>query len=118
MNPITWLFIVAPAAVLAAVLFVWVYQDTTDRGEEMRQQQKLERMEFDRNFANAWNGERIEAPGDDEIEAQRQKLAAIEKAKQARDLERCRKLAELAGQLETTIKGSEALPTECKEIAQ
>jgi len=117
-NPITWLFIIAPTAVLGAVLFIWVYQDTTERGEEMRQQQKLDHLEFDRNFANAWNGERIEAPGNGEIEAQRQKLAAMEQVKQARDLERCRKLAELSGQLETTIKGSKVQPTECKEIAK
>lgn len=115
MNPITWLFIIAPTAVLGALLFVWVYQDNTERGEVMREQQKIERLEFDRDFANAWNGEQIEAPEQGEIDAAKAKLAAIEQAKAVRQQQRCEKLAELAGDLESTIKGAEKAPVTCKE---
>ncbi len=115
MNPIVWLFIVAPAAVLAALLFVWVYQDSSDKGEAMREQQHLERLEFDRDFSAAWNGERIEPPAASEIEAARAKVAAIEARNAAKKLERCQRLAALAKDLETTVKGAAVAPSDCKE---
>jgi hydroxypyruvate isomerase len=115
MNPIIWLFVVAPAAVLAAVLFVWVYQDSSDKGEAMREQHQLERLEFGRDFAAAWNGERIEAPASAEIEAARAKVIATEARREAQKRERCQRLAALAKDLESTLKGVSATPSDCKE---
>lgn len=116
MNPITWLFIVAPAAVLAAVLFVWVYQDNSERSEVMREQQKLEALQFDRDFAAAWNGDKIEGPEAEAINAQKQKLERIEQAKKERERERCQKLAALSKDLESTIQGEDVQPTACKDV--
>lgn len=118
MNPITWLFIAAPAAVLAALLFLWVYQDNTERGDLMRERQAVEHLEFDRDFANAWNGEQLQAPKQADIDAARAKVAAIEQAKEAREAERCQKLAKLSTELENTIQGTTAAPVNCKEKHQ
>lgn len=103
MNPIVWLFIVAPAAALAALLFVWVYQDNTERADLERERSRVERQQFDQDFANAWNGERIEAPAAEDLQKGRDRVAVLEARKEAREQESGERMQALAKELETTI---------------
>ena len=82
MNPLNWLLIVAPAAVLAALLFVLIYQQTESTAQIERQRIHLESLRFDRDFAKAWNGEDLATKGlDAQIEAAEAELAAAEQAR-------------------------------------
>ena len=55
LNPLTWLLVLAPAAVIGALLFVWVYQSNSSTADLERDRMRLESMEFDRDAAAAWN---------------------------------------------------------------
>lgn len=117
MNPITWLFIVAPAAVLAAVLFIWVYQDNSSRADLVQAQSKVERLEFDRDFAKAWNGQKIEAPDNSALDQAKAKVVALETAESVRRKEQCKRLARLSNDLENSLKSQESSSITCKEDA-
>jgi len=113
MNPLVWLFVVAPAAAVAALLFIWVYQEQTDRGELQREQSRLERQEFDRDFAAAWNGEALQSPEAAELEKTRARLAALEARRDAKEQEQCQRLAALAGELEGVVMAEKGTPDNC-----
>lgn len=115
MNPLVWLFVVAPAAAVAALLFVWVYQDQTDRGELQREQSRIERQEFDRDFAAAWNGEKIEAPQASDLEKTRARVASLEARRDAKDQEQCKRLAALASELEGVVMPAAGASDDCKK---
>lgn len=51
-----WLLIAAPAAVLAAFLFLTTYEKQSADQQATRQEQKRDRAEFDRDFARAFDG--------------------------------------------------------------
>lgn len=114
MNPLVWLVVVAPAAALAGLLFVWVYQDQTDRAELQREQSRVERQEFDRDFAAAWNGGALKEPETSELEKSRARVAALEARREAAELDRCKRLASLANELEGVVVGSGS-PDNCKQ---
>lgn len=118
MNPLMWLFVVAPAAALAALLFVWVYQEQTERGEIQREQHRTERLEFDRDFAAAWNGGRVETPDGSELDKSRARLAELEAARDAGEADRCERLAALAGQLEGVIVTGTGPAHNCEDVKQ
>lgn len=104
LNPIAWLFVLAPAAVIGALLFVWVYQSNSDDADLERERMRLDAMEFDRDAAAAWNGQQIQGPNDDEIAELRARIKAKQQAADAAASERCRKMADLAAQLDETLK--------------
>ena len=82
MNPISWLLIVAPVAVLGALLFVLIYQHTDATAHIERQRIYLESLRFERDFAKAWNGEDLDTKGlDAQIEATEAELAAAEQVR-------------------------------------
>jgi len=114
-NPIVWLFVVAPAAAVAALLFVWVYQEQTERGELQREQIRIERQEFDRDFAAAWNGGKVEAPQASDLEKTRARVAALEARRDAKEQEQCQRLAELAGELEGVVRAETAVSGNCEK---
>lgn len=115
MNPLVWLFVVAPAAAVAALLFVWVYQDQTDRGELQREQSRIERQEFDRDFAAAWNGNSIEAPPASELEKTRARVASLEARRDAKEQEQCERLAALASELEGVVMADRSTANNCQQ---
>ena len=51
-----WLFLVAPVAVVGAVLFFTVYGEQREVQESVHQEQQRDRAEFDAGFAKAWEG--------------------------------------------------------------
>lgn len=115
MNPLLWLFVVAPAAAVAALLFIWVYTDQTDRGELQREQHRVEREEFDRDFAAAWNGNPIEAPVPTDLEKSRARVAALEARRDAKEETSCKRLASLAGQLEGVVAADSGQLDNCDQ---
>ncbi|MDF4311326.1 hypothetical protein CKA27_25815 [Vibrio coralliilyticus] len=104
MTPIHWLLIVCPAAVLGAVLFIGVFERVDNTAEEQRATVQLKQMEFDKQFADAWNEGVIKGPSDAELEEQRalvkelKDLARKARESQRQDLERLAQ--QLQGQLE------------------
>ncbi|MNQ66777.1 hypothetical protein D3C85_812770 [compost metagenome] len=115
MNPLVWLFVVAPAAAVAALLFVWVYQEQTDRGELQREQSRLERQEFDRDFAAAWNGDELKGPEGSDLEKTRARVASLEARRDAKEQEQCKRLAALAGELEGVVMAEKGTPDNCQQ---
>lgn len=105
-SPITWLLIVAPTAVLAAVLFLFVFEKNDETAALERDRLNIQRLEFDRDFATAWNNERMEAPDPTELAALKNKLVAKERAAEAAEKERCKKMQALSAELENTLKAS------------
>lgn len=115
MNPLVWLFVVAPAAAVAALLFVWVYQEQTDRGELQREQVRLERQEFDKDFAAAWNGGPLESPRAEDIEKTRARVASLEAKQAAKEQGRCERLASLATELGGVVQANQAASENCQK---
>lgn len=72
-TPMQWLFIAAPTAVIGTVLFLMLYESSDMERQVLKQEQTIRQMEFDRDFASAWNGEALTVPGDD-IEQQKKVL--------------------------------------------
>lgn len=99
LNPLTWLLIVAPTAVLAAVIFIWLYQDNRAVVDIERDRHRVEQMEFNRDFAQAWNGKPIEGPAQAEIDALKGKVAAKEAAQAENEKLNCERMNRLAGEL-------------------
>lgn len=115
MNPLVWLFVVAPAAAVAAMLFVWVYQEQTERSEIQREQHRIERLEFDRDFADAWNGGQLSIPDGSELDRSRARLEALEAARDAGEADKCEKMAALAKQLEGVVMAGTGPAYNCDE---
>lgn len=115
MNPLVWLFVVAPAAALAALIFLWVYKDQSNTAELQREQHRASQLEFNRDFAAAWNGERIETPNPSELERSRARVAALEERRDAESEETCKRLAQLAEGLEGVVLAESGQPSNCTQ---
>ena len=89
LNPLTWLLVLAPAAVIGALLFVWVYQSNSSTADLERDRMRLESMEFDRDAAAAWNGQPLQGPNTEDMAQLRS---------------RCQRMADLAARLDTTLQ--------------
>lgn len=110
-NPLSVAVFVAPAAVIGALVFVWIYQDQTETTGLERDRMRLESAEFDRDFSRAWNGEALEAPADADLVALRAQVDQREQSAANAAQERCQRLAELAD----TLTGEErANNTNCE----
>ncbi|EDQ9622632.1 hypothetical protein ACRTJ0_004596 [Salmonella enterica subsp. enterica serovar Cerro] len=104
LNPLTWLLVLAPAAVIGALLFVWVYQSNSSTADLERDRMRLESMEFDRDAAAAWNGQPLQGPNTEEMDQLRSRINAKESAADAAAAERCQRMADLAARLDTTLQ--------------
>lgn len=100
MNPLALLVFIAPAAVLGVVVFTWVYEDQTERHGIERQKHEIRQMEFDRDFAKAWNGEALDAPDEARLAAARAELEQSQERQVERERERCERLSRLASELD------------------
>lgn len=98
-GPLTWLLIVAPTAVLAALIFVWLYQDNRAVVDLERDRHRVQQMEFDQDFAKVWNGGKIEAPAQADIDALKGQLAKKEAAQAENERLNCERMNQLAGEL-------------------
>ena len=103
MNPIGYLFLVAPVAVLAAFLFMNVYQSQSSSGEIHRAKVEATQMQFDKDFASAWNAGKVEAPETQALELAKARVVELENEKKAAEEARAQKLAELDKHLENTL---------------
>lgn len=90
-----WLFLVAPVAVVGAILFFTVYGEQREVQESVHQEQQRDRAEFDASFAKAWDGKadpQLEARAAEantklaEAEKRKAEAQAAAKAKQDKDL--------------------------------
>jgi Na+/phosphate symporter len=116
MNPMQWLLIAAPATVIAAILFIGVFERVDNTAEVQREKAQLQQMEFDQDFASAWNGEAISSPSENEIEAQRTKVKELQAiALKAREQQK-EKLAELADQLQTEVQSGRDITEDLKRL--
>ncbi|EKO2815814.1 hypothetical protein ACN3YC_004500 [Salmonella enterica subsp. enterica serovar Cerro] len=104
MNPLTWLLVLAPAAVIGALLFVWVYQSNSSTAELERERMRLESMEFDRDAAAAWNGQPLQGPSEEDMAQLRSRINAKQNAADAAAAERCKRMAELAARLDASLQ--------------
>ena len=71
-----WLFLVAPVAVVGAIMFFAVYGEQRETQEAIHIEQQRDRAEFDANFQKSWEGK-----ADPQLEA-RAKTAAAQLAEQ------------------------------------
>ena len=113
LNPFLWLLIVAPAAVLGVLIFLFVYSDQKTTLEVQREHHQLDVMEFERDFSKAWNGETITGPSLAEIDQAKAQLA--ERKHQAEEEKRlnCERLASLASGLQSTVQSAAQTPITC-----
>ena len=77
-----WLLIAAPAAVLAAFLFLITFEKQSADQQATRQEQKRDRAEFDRDFAKAFDGR--PAPVLEQRASQAEQALTLAEAERAR----------------------------------
>ena len=77
-----WLLIAAPAAVLAAFLFLATFEKQSADQQATRQEQKRDRAEFDRDFAKAFDGK--SAPVLEQRASQAEQALTLAEAERAR----------------------------------
>ena len=77
-----WLLIAAPAAVLAAFLFLTTFEKQSADQQAARQEQKRDRAEFDRDFAKAFDGK--SAPVLEQRASQAEQALTLAEAERAR----------------------------------
>lgn len=118
MNPIQWLLIAAPATVIAAVLFVGVFERVDNTAEIQRESVELKQMEFDKEFAAAWNGQGISAPGADEIKQKKAHLVKLKELAAKAKQEQNEKVEQLVRQLTAEINGGKDITKELQALTK
>lgn len=105
MNPMHLLLFIAPATVIGAILFVGVFDQLDDTAEIERETIHIEKMEFDQDFASAWNGGNISAVDQQEITQKKVQLQELKdlasKAKAQKKEQLARFAEELQGSLDS-----------------
>ena len=61
-SPLAIMAVIAPSALLGALLFFFVYDEHSTKNDIQRDKHQLETMKFDRDFSNAWNGDSVTPP--------------------------------------------------------
>ena len=96
-----WVLLAAPAAFIAAWLFLSVYGEQKADLQATKQEQRRDRAEFDRDFDRAWNGKAAPALAAraseaavqfDVDEAARKKAEAVQEAEHAQQAREMREL--------------------------
>lgn len=118
MNPIQWLLIAAPATVIAAVLFVGVFERVDNTAQIQRETVELKQMEFDQEFASAWNGQGVSAPGADEIEQKKAHLAKLKELAAKAKQEQNEQIEQLVEQLTAEINSGKDITKELQELTK
>ena len=105
-----WILLAAPAAVLAAWLFLSVYSEQKQDLNTTKFEQRRDRAEFDRDFDEAWKGrasKTLEARAADaagDLAKAEVERKALEVKRQAEQAEEERQLREL---LQARVSGAE-----------
>lgn len=109
MNPA--IFIGMAVAGLLAIMIYLGASDKSSRNIELAQEkQQLEKQQFDRDFASFLNGESVEMPDQQAIDAQKQKIADLEEKKRLADLEEEKRRAEMQKTLDDMVRTEEKKP--------
>lgn len=103
MNPLGYLFLVAPVAVLAGFLFMNVYQSQSSSGEIQRAKIEAAQAQFDKDFSTAWNVGKVAAPEAETLELAKARVVELEEKRKAAEVAREQQLSELAAQMEGTL---------------
>lgn len=96
---------------VVGLLAVMIYLGSSDKNsksiELTQEKQRLEAMQFDKDFGNFLEGKKVESPEDKDFQAQKEKIKQLEEKKRLADLEEEKQraemqktLAEMAGQTE------------------
>lgn len=98
-----WLFLVAPVAVVGAIMFFMVYGEQRETQEAVHLEQQRDRAEFDANFQKSWEGKadpqleaRAQASNEQLAKQEERKQAAQEaaRAQQSKELDELKKVLE------------------------
>ena len=109
MNPA--IFIGMAVAGLLAIMIYLGASDKSSRNIELAQEkQQLEKQQFDKDFASFLNGESVEMPDQQAIDAQKQKIADFEEKKRLADLEEEKRRAEMQKTLDDMVRTEEKKP--------
>ena len=94
---------------IVGLLAVMIYLGASDKNskniELAQEKQRLESMKFDKDFADFGEGKKIESPTDEEMTAQKAKIADLEEKKRLADLEDERRRAEMQKTLDNMAEG-------------
>lgn len=105
-----WVLIAAPAALLAAYLFMWVYGEQKTDLQATKQEQRRDRAEFDRDFDRAWTGKTapvLAARASEAAAAFEVAEAERKKAEAARETEYAQQQREMRELLQGKVGGGE-----------
>ncbi|MCS5798181.1 hypothetical protein LNN94_27315 [Klebsiella pneumoniae subsp. pneumoniae] len=87
-SPLAIMAVIAPSALLGALLFFFVYDEHSTKNDIQRDKHQLETMKFDRDFSNAWNGDSVTPPKENDIASMEEKIKMKEeKAKKKKKKE-------------------------------
>lgn len=105
-SPLAIMAVIAPSALLGALLFFFVYDEHSTKNDIQRDKHQLETMKFDRDFSNAWNGDSVTAPKENDITSMEEKIKMKEdKAKKEKE-ERERRIKKIQEDVERKITTS------------
>ncbi len=94
---------------VVGLLAVMIYLGASDKNsksiELTHEKQRLESMQFDKDFADFGEGKRVGSPTDEDLKAQKTKIADLEEKKRLADLEDEKRRLELQKTLDNMAEG-------------
>ena len=94
---------------IVGLLAVMIYLGASDKNsksiELTHEKQRLESMRFDKDFADFGEGKKVGSPTNEELKAQKTKIADLEEKKRLADLEDERRRAEMQKTLDNMAEG-------------
>lgn len=109
MNPAIFIGM-AVAGLLAIMIYLGASAKSSRNIELAQEKQQLEKQQFDKDFANYLNGESVEKPDRQAIDAQKQKIADLEEKKRLADLEEEKRRVEMQKTLDDMVRTEEKKP--------
>jgi len=96
------LWLIAPAAMIGAVIFFFVYEQNTENQDIQRAKMELQQSKFDKDFATAWNTGTVELK--DDVASKKMKLEQIEKDAERKKTERKNQINEFKNKLSVELE--------------
>jgi hypothetical protein len=94
---------------VVGLLAVMIYLGASDKNskniELTQEKQRLESMQFDKDFSDFGEGRKVGSPTDAELTAQKTKIADLEEKKRLADLEDEKRRAEMQKTLDNMAEG-------------
>lgn len=101
-------YLIAPILLIAALIFVYVYQDNRAAHDTQRAKHDVEMQKFNSDFQAAWNGEKLEKLEVDDLRKARERLALSQKKADAQQIDTKNKLDDLGTRLDAELNGRNA----------